>query len=72
MRADLNEVLQAALALPAESRQELLDKIATSLEAENDGPELTEAMENELAARVADMRAGRRLNVETFLSRMRR
>jgi putative addiction module component (TIGR02574 family) len=72
MKADLNEVLQAALALPAESRQELLDKIATSLEAENDGPELTEAMENELAVRVADMRAGKRLDVETFLSRMRR
>lgn len=71
MKVEWNEVLSAALALPAESRQRLIDELATSLD-DDDDPELTPEMVAELKRREAAMRRGDKMDIETFLSRVRR
>jgi len=70
MKTEWNEVLQAALALPAESRHRLIDELATSLE--DDGPPVTEAMKRELQARADAMSAGEYIDAATFLKHVRR
>ena len=70
MKTEWNEVLQAALALPAESRHRLLDELATSLEA--DGPPVTEEMKRELQRRDDAMTAGASIDSDTFLKHVRR
>jgi hypothetical protein len=68
MKAE-SEILEAALALPADARERLLEKLSASLDGVE--PELTAEMERELIAREAGIRAGRSVDVETFLSRGR-
>lgn len=62
----LSEVRAAALLLPSEDREELLEELAASLDGVE--PELTEEMVAELERRQASIRAGDYVDIETFLS----
>ena len=55
-----SEILEAALALPADARERLLEKLSASLDSAE--PELTDEMAAELAARFAQMQAGDRVD----------
>jgi len=67
MNAVPAELLKAALALPAEAREQLLAELASSLEA--DGGALSEADEDELVARLERVRAGEFVEARDVLNR---
>ncbi|MFO0725871.1 MAG: hypothetical protein U1E65_18955 [Myxococcota bacterium] len=70
MSVDLEEILKAALALPAEAREHLMNAIAESLDEE--GVVLPPALEQELLAREAEAKAGHLMDLETFRRRVGR
>jgi putative addiction module component (TIGR02574 family) len=69
MKPELSEVRAAALLLPSDDREELLEELAASLDGVE--PELTEEMVAELERRQASIRAGDYVDIETFLSSSR-
>jgi hypothetical protein len=70
MSAELEELLKAALALPAEARERLATLLSESLDQE--GVTISAELEQELIAREAEIKAGRFMDLETFRRRVGR
>jgi len=69
MNAVPAELLKAALALPAEAREQLLSELAASLE--EDGADVDDETAGELLRRIASVEAGNVVDAREGMARIR-